>query len=314
MPNWCAVNISINADEKTKKSITDLIVREINGNKEVDFEIVAPVPEAIKGILSATDSSIVLNRAYENRKGELNLEGFMNALNNQVQYEKPNPIIRQLFQQFGGVEDEGIGEAKPVELTAEQKEHIKNIESAVSSEIEQSDIFTLDTPVEDIIEVMLTKQVNEVATVPYDDAVSTQIDYVRSKFFSDDIIYLIEFLEQDIELYCEKKFRAPNQYYWQSNNWGSKWNGGTAWETYDYVICFDTAWNPPTGWFDSLAIEIENMGLKDYSITMKYVEPGNWFGGEIYNENGEIYSCELDDDEIREFAGIEEEDEEDEDI
>lgn len=72
----------------------------------------------------------------------------------------------------------------------------------------------------------------------------------------------------------------PKWYDWCIKNWGTKWDFGKG-EHYDPIsiqdgivsISFDTAWGPPTAFYEYLTDE------HDYSISASYFEPGMGFCG-----------------------------------
>lgn len=321
MPNWCGNELQVQASEADRQQIMDLIIK----GDEVDFSIVAPHPEAIKGILGVTDKSVVLNRSYEPRLGQLKLDRFIQALNNQPEHGKDNSILEMLInsspvRDLPGVKEEYAELKKQstqvlgtIELTDEQKEHIKSIESALLEEIDSNEAFTLDTPVEDVIESLLTKKVNEKVSLPYAEEIEMHMHYVRHLYFSEALQYMISVLEKDVEMFCKKTYGSKNSYDWQVANWGTKWNAGEYWEV-EGRICFDTAWQPPVAWFEALGEKIKSLGIDDYYLSLQYAEGGNWFGGYLINESGEIMHSEMDEDELIEVLGDCLSDEDDEDV
>ncbi|MDK9431172.1 hypothetical protein QP016_10630 [Gallibacterium anatis] len=76
------------------------------------------------------------------------------------------------------------------------------------------------------------------------------------------------------------KYGARTWYDWAYNNWGVKWNANTQYcdEFNDgntcFYVCFDTAWNPPNEWVNTLI-----QTFPDAKIKLTYFEPGIFFGG-----------------------------------
>lgn len=67
-----------------------------------------------------------------------------------------------------------------------------------------------------------------------------------------------------------------------------------------FACSFDTAWRPPTPWFESLV----SKSPIDVSLSLEYGEPGMWFGGEYIKTEGDdsVGHNEFDDGQIGEFC------------
>ena len=76
-------------------------------------------------------------------------------------------------------------------------------------------------------------------------------------------------------------------YGWNCENWGTKWEASIySWEKVNencIKINFDTAWAPPTSFYDFLA------GETDWYVTATYWEPGMGFVGRNYAGDDEYY-------------------------
>jgi len=83
------------------------------------------------------------------------------------------------------------------------------------------------------------------------------------------------------------RFGASCWYYWQTENWGTKWNASDVF-VLDNGVEFQTAWSMPFGIFEKLS-EL----FPDVEILVKYADEDfaynvgevSFIGGEIYNEN-----------------------------
>lgn len=89
-------------------------------------------------------------------------------------------------------------------------------------------------------------------------------------------------------------------YHWNIANWGTKW------DIYDEAITpeemgwhegveritfgFDTAWSPPIAWLEKVAPLFPTLHFK-----LHYEEPGCYFAGDVYGENGICTIDEFDD-------------------
>jgi len=95
---------------------------------------------------------------------------------------------------------------------------------------------------------------------------------------------------------------SPNWYDWACDNWGTKWDVCSPWDTDEiysdengetYVFKFDTAWSPPIPVYDEMI-------KQGFNLVAKYVEYGMGYHGE-YSIDGDFYHNEIQDgDEIDE--------------
>lgn len=87
----------------------------------------------------------------------------------------------------------------------------------------------------------------------------------------------------------KKEHGADNWYDWNINNWGTKWDAAESciddiaidWlnpKSSSIQISFETAWSPPTRFYDELLDKMTAKG-KDFSIYATYHEPGCCFMG-----------------------------------
>lgn len=105
-------------------------------------------------------------------------------------------------------------------------------------------------------------------------------------------------------------------YHWNIANWGTKWDvygdGITAAEmgwkpgADSLFIGFDTAWSPPIAWMEKVAERFTELQFK-----LHYEEPGCFFAGDLYAENGEHWLDEYDDARCHELFNYEQEEAED---
>ena len=82
-------------------------------------------------------------------------------------------------------------------------------------------------------------------------------------------------------------------YHWNIANWGTKWDiyhNRLTIEDFGWhrgckkvTAWFDTAWSPPRAWLEKA------IGLyPSLTFILHYEEPGNYFAGDLYGENGVI--------------------------
>lgn len=306
MPNWCTNVITIKAPEATKAQIKSLI---INDKNEVDFTIIKPLPEPIKGILNFNDTNtgVILNKSHGDRLGLLNTADFIHAIKNKKHAgPRPNPVLSAFSLPSVSIASENdLAVGEPVELSQEDLALIDELEQALLT----AQNYSPDTPVELVLEAVVNNALSTLEK-PLNKSFPCELYEYRANTLGQHVIYGIKELEEELEIYCEKEFGVSNAYYWQTREWGTKWNGGHIYDTFEGDFTFDTAWRQPDGWYNALAEAIKAMGLQDYSITLTYVEPGCLLGGTIYNDNGECYEIEMSEDEVMELCGIEEDDEE----
>ena len=81
--------------------------------------------------------------------------------------------------------------------------------------------------------------------------------------------------------------QEENWYDWNINNWGTKWEAQIySWERVNdncITLNFDTAWAPPTMFYESMAQNTE------WYITATYWEPGMGFVGKNYAGEDDCY-------------------------
>jgi len=83
-----------------------------------------------------------------------------------------------------------------------------------------------------------------------------------------------------------QEFGYPSWYEWSIDNWGTKWDISEVPEEMfelsndgkTVTFSFDTAWSPPTEWYDNIA---------EFDIVAYYYEPGGSFCGKWSSESGE---------------------------
>lgn len=288
MPNWCTNVITIKAPEATKAQIKSLI---INDKNEVDFTIVKPLPDPIKGILNFNDDNTkaIINKSHGDRLGLLNTADFIRIIKDKKHTElSPSLLIDS--------DDD-----------SEELALIDKLEQALLT----AQNYSPDTPVELVLEAVINNVLSTLEK-PLNKSFPCELYECRADTLGKHVIYGLKQLEEELEIYCKKEFGVSNAYYWQTREWGTKWNGGGVYDTSGSEFTFDTAWKQPDGWYNALAIAIKEMGLQDYSITLTYAEPGCLYGGTIHNDNGEFHETLMSEEEIMDFCGIEEDEGEEE--
>tara|TARA_B100000900_G_C20283419_1_gene595042 strand:- start:19 stop:477 length:459 start_codon:yes stop_codon:yes gene_type:complete len=87
---------------------------------------------------------------------------------------------------------------------------------------------------------------------------------------------------------------SPNWYDWACDNWGTKWDVCSPWDTDEiysdengetYVFKFDTAWSPPIPVYDEMI-------KQGFHLVARYVEYGCGYHGE-YSVDGDFYHNEI---------------------
>lgn len=112
--------------------------------------------------------------------------------------------------------------------------------------------------------------------------------------------------------YCLEEYDYADWYSWSIANWGTKWNAiHVTTQTDEAVFVFDTAWGPADEWFERLDDLLKEKGIY-VTIQLQYAEPGCMFGGEILKTaDGEYASVVYTDEQILEFIGSDEEEDDD---
>lgn len=105
------------------------------------------------------------------------------------------------------------------------------------------------------------------------------------------------------EMYDEflSKYGFTDWYFWQIHHWGTKWDADVYNLTFeekentfgeDFVqlrVNFNTAWSPPTEWFDRVTYAILDKGVY---MELRYSEEGLDFAGTHYFDAGERWDAE----------------------
>lgn len=97
------------------------------------------------------------------------------------------------------------------------------------------------------------------------------------------------------------KYGFTDWYYWQIHHWGTKWDA----DVYNIVleqkentfgrdfvqlrVNFNTAWSPPSEWFDRVTYAILDNGVY---MELRYSEEGMGFAGTHYFDAGERWDAE----------------------
>ena len=110
-----------------------------------------------------------------------------------------------------------------------------------------------------------------------------------------------------------RPFEPIDGYHWSIQNWGTKWDvywdkltpEDMGWQDgcESISFSFDTAWSPPSMWFEKITKVFPTLQFK-----LHYEEPGCYFAGDLVYEDGHLYTDEYDDQRCAEaFAWMEEE-------
>ena len=97
-----------------------------------------------------------------------------------------------------------------------------------------------------------------------------------------------------------KRFGHNDWYNWNVANWGTKWDADVYHIESNLLtepnssavtlkICFNTAWSPPTSWFNALCDILRD---EEVSMEIRYAEPGMCFAGTHYFNSGERWDAE----------------------
>ena len=110
-----------------------------------------------------------------------------------------------------------------------------------------------------------------------------------------------------------RSFEPIDGYHWNIQNWGTKWDvysdGITpedmGWQEgcESISFSFDTAWSPPTIWFERVTEMFPTLYFK-----LHYEEPGCYFAGDLTYEDGNIIDDAYDNERCAELFRWEDED------
>lgn len=86
--------------------------------------------------------------------------------------------------------------------------------------------------------------------------------------------------------FLKARYGAADWYDWQTANWGTKWDAGTA--HFDAlpgrrIYEFSTAWSPPIEWAKRVSLLYPSL-----EITIEYEEPGMCFAGTFTVRSGAV--------------------------
>lgn len=285
MPNWCANTLQITG---SKEDVAKVIPLFINEKGDVDFDIIAPMPAALEGLITKEKVNVfALNKDISSRLGALPPEAFLNG-------------VDAIFKKAGAVSFSK-----------------QTLETLLMSE----PFFDTTTPIEQSVEMSVNEKIKAVDAAELPKKIH---DY--SVYYTDAVKLIMKLLSIDWEQACHDIYGTSDWYKWRLRNWGTKWNVTCSGVTDAYeqptnpddvVIAYylDTAWNQPSGWFEELSSRIDGIEGVDIEMSMKYAEGGCMFGGELYRDSqGEISNTEMSEDEIIEYLNIEDDEEiEDED-
>lgn len=112
--------------------------------------------------------------------------------------------------------------------------------------------------------------------------------------------------ETKINAIFGKAIAPLDGYHWNIINWGTKWDiyhDNITEETLDWTegcdsifIDFDTAWSPPTPWFETIVSKFPTL-----HFTLHYEEPGFFFAADVTGENGHCIYDYYDDERCEEL-------------
>lgn len=281
MANWCSNTIQVTGTKEDISKVKDLF---INTDNEVDFEIISPMPNILRGLICTNkDGSFKLNDAIDDRIGLL----------------RPSEFVEKLDETFKS-----------------QKYQDFNID-AIKKLIGLEPFFDENTPIEKSIEMSVNANIksNRPLELP---------PHYFPNHYSDLIEMLLRVLDFDMEANRMYHYKTVDWNAWSMSNWGTKKNAfftgqeealGTP-SNPDHEIIgyyFDTAWSPPKPWLETLLNSIDTMDVS-VDIDFKYAEGGCWFGGTIYRDSdGEVTHDNMSNGDIQEFLNIDDFDEDDED-
>ena len=97
-----------------------------------------------------------------------------------------------------------------------------------------------------------------------------------------------------------KRFGHNDWYNWNVANWGTKWDADVYHIESNLLaepnssavtlkICFNTAWSPPTSWFNALCDILRD---EELSMEIRYSEEGMGFAGTHYFNSGDRWDAE----------------------
>lgn len=124
-------------------------------------------------------------------------------------------------------------------------------------------------------------------TIDADEDVKSKIKTLMLNAENEVDFNIIEPMPDDLqnENNVPGNYETPRWYTWSVENWGTKWNASSTQLLDNEAIVFQTAWQEPQAWFDTLNRRLRNDDIKG-TLTMNYVEAGVADGGEIIYVDG----------------------------
>lgn len=301
MPNWCFNEIEITGNAESTDRILKLIVDE---NKKVDFNILAPMPKLIKGVVNADAEGFELYKENPARLGLLTAGELAVKLDQLVQHD-----LSQKNHKPTVVDNKDVQAAIDAVYHGKTQSNyaLDGIKEALSGEM-----FTGVNTVKPVEQVIESFKNND----------NTRLDEESLSGNTNASQKVLQILELDHGEYCLNKFGFRGWYSWAMANWGTKWNGdGGEVRRYECDggtgISFSTAWSEPEEWFYTLCSKLDDIeeaeGGLGVSVKLTYAEGGDFFGGSIERDmQGSMHEEVMSDDEVREYLGLDEEEGDDE--
>jgi len=126
----------------------------------------------------------------------------------------------------------------------------------------------------------------------------------RKKFLEDKAMSNVRTYGEPITKKMSKdfieRFGQNNWYDWNIDNWGTKWDADVYHMESNLLtepnssevtlqVCFNTAWSPPTNWFNALCDILRD---EEVSMEIRYSEEGMGFAGTHYFNSGKRWDAE----------------------
>lgn len=310
MPNWCLNEITVTSHPEDKDKLKALMFDPETG--ELDFELASPCPKALQGMFLGSKEKVSFNKAMDERTSLLTVDEFISSL--RLKNKEKGAINRERFafirNHISNITDKQIIKKDYTDVSEAFGDDVFEAEllfiDELGKELTSHPLYTPTTPVEDVLEDIINSHIGD---IDGEQKIFYNIQYVWHAVnkCSSAVKYALEVLKDSYSLKCITAYGSSDSYDWYVENWGTKWNAYEVTPSEDFTHAFfETAWSPPIDWLKTLAVKVEEAGIRDFNATLKYAEGGIWFGGEFFIAEPDDYWDEFwFDDDIKEFLGIE---------
>lgn len=290
--NLLTVTSHLEDHEKLKELLFGL------GTQELDLNIVSPIPKALEGMLLRSKDGIKFNRALDTRIGNYSVKSFFEYLRekNADKDRKVSFLLKMsVFESALGIKD---GKASLME--SEGTEELDDDNDFVSDELvciealerEVSQKFPEEAKIEDVIEYFLNNCSSEVieGARPKPNAIDMEYIWFFAGKCSSAIQYAVEVMEDIYRDQCSSAYGFSDKDAWCEGNWGAEYNVEKTTMIQEQStdnpsikttkIWFEKQGREPVKWLDKLEAKTKEVGIRDFSAELSYVNDTNK-GGRI---------------------------------